>query len=125
MDLTIDVLKTSTNLKNFLTRIKTNTGIANWNVICRWALCLSLKQTSLPREVDEKLDGVEIDFDILVGKNKTIYTQLLINNLITHKVEINKKNLTKFLNAHVNRGANIIYTNKLKDISGLFKLTNN
>ena len=125
MDLTIDVLKTSTNLKNFLTRIKTNTGIANWNVICRWALCLSLKQTSLPREVDEKLDGVEIDYDILVGKNKTIYTQLLINNLITHKVEINKKNLTKFLNAHVNRGANIIYTNKLKDISGLFKLTEN
>jgi len=123
MDLTIDVLKTSTNLKNFLTRIKTNTGIANWNVICRWALCLSLKQTSLPREVDEKLDGVEIDYDILVGKNKTIYTQLLINNLITHKVEINKKNLTKFLNAHVNRGANIIYTNKLKDISGLYKLT--
>ena len=125
MDLTIDVLKTSTNLKNFLTRIKTNTGIANWNVICRWALCLSLKQTSLPREVDEKLDGVEIDYDILVGKNKTIYTQLLINNLITHKVEINKRNLTKYLNAHVNRGANIIYTNKLKDISGLFKLTNN
>ena len=125
MDLTIDVLKTSTNLKNFLTRIKTNTGIANWNVICRWALCLSLKQTSLPREVDEKLDGVEIDFDILVGKNKTIYTQLLINNLITHKVEINKRNLTKYLNAHVNRGANIIYTNKLKDISGLFKLTEN
>ena len=123
MDLTIDVLKTSTNLKNFLTRIKTNTGIANWNVICRWALCLSLKQTSLPREVDEKLDGVEIDFDILVGKNKTIYTQLLINNLITHKVEINKRNLTKYLNAHVNRGANIIYTNKLKDISGLYKLT--
>ena len=123
MDLTIDVLKTSTNLKNFLTRIKTNTGIANWNVICRWALCLSLKQTSLPREVDEKLDGVEIDYDILVGKNKTIYTQLLINNLITHKVEINKRNLTKYLNAHVNRGANIIYTNKLKDISGLYKLT--
>ena len=125
MNLTIDNLKTSTNLKNSLTRIKTNTGIANWNVICRWALCLSLKQTSLPREVDEKLDGVEIDYNILVGANKTIYTQLLINNLITHKVEINKKNLTKFLNAHVNRGANIIYTNKLKDISGLFKLTNN
>ena len=125
MDLTIDVLKTSTNLKNFLTRIKTNTGIANWNVICRWALCLSLKQTSLPREVDEKLDGVEIDYDILVGKNKTIYTQLLINNLISHKVEIDKKNLTKYLYAHVNRGVNIIYTNKLKDISGLFKLTNN
>ena len=125
MDFTIDLLRTSANVRNSLTRIKTITGIPNWNIICRWALCLSLKQTSLPREVDEKLDGIEIDFDILVGKNKSIYTQLLINNLISHKVEIDKKNLTKYLYAHVNRGVNIIYTNKLKDISGLFKLTNN
>lgn len=122
MDLTIDILRTSSNVKSSLTRIKTITGISNWNIICRWALCLSLKQTSLPREVEEKLDGVEIDYDTLVGKNKSIYTQLLINNLVTHNVTVDKKNLTKYLYAHVNRGVNIIYTNKLKDISGLFKL---
>lgn len=122
MNFTIDLLRTSANVRNSLTRIKTITGIPNWNIICRWAFCLSLKQTSLPREVDEKLDGIEIDYDILVGKNKSIYTQLLINNLISHKVEIDRKNLTKYLYAHVNRGVNIIYTNKLKDISGLFKL---
>ena len=39
--------------------------------------------------VDEKLDGVEIDFDIFVGKNKNVYTQLLINNLRKNKIEIN------------------------------------
>tara|TARA_Y100000996_G_C22174954_1_gene500276 strand:- start:85 stop:456 length:372 start_codon:yes stop_codon:yes gene_type:complete len=122
MDLTIDILRTSSNVKSSLTRIKTITGISNWNIICRWALCLSLKQTSLPREVEEKLDGVEIDYDTLVGKNKSIYTQLLINNLVAHNVVVDKKNLTKYLYAHVNRGVNIIYTNKLKDISGLFKL---
>jgi len=124
MNFTIDLLRTSVNVRNSLTRIKTITGIPNWNIICRWAFCLSLKQTSLPREVDEKLDGIEIDYDTLVGKNKSIYTQLLINNLISHKVEIDKKNLTKYLYAHVNRGVNIIYTNKLKDISGLMNLTN-
>jgi len=124
MNFTIDLLRTSANVRNSLTRIKTITGIPNWNVICRWAFCLSLKQTSLPREVDEKLDGIEIDYDTLVGKNKSIYTQLLINNLISHKVEIDKKNLTKYLYAHVNRGVNIIYTNKLKDISGLMAFTN-
>ncbi len=122
MNFTIDLLRTSVNVRNSLTRIKTITGIPNWNIICRWAFCLSLKQTSLPREVDEKLDGIEIDYDTLVGKNKSIYTQLLINNLISHKVEIDKKNLTKYLYAHVNRGVNIIYTNKLKDISGLLSL---
>tara|TARA_A100001011_G_C14060057_1_gene735727 strand:+ start:378 stop:749 length:372 start_codon:yes stop_codon:yes gene_type:complete len=122
MDFTIDILRTSSNVKNSLTRIKTITGISNWNIICRWAFCLSLKQTSLPREMEEKLDGVEIDYDTLVGKNKSIYTQLLINNLVTHNVALDKKNLTKYLYAHVNRGVNIIYTNKLKDISGLFNL---
>jgi len=122
MDLTIDILRTSSNVKSSLTRIKTITGISNWNIICRWAFCLSLKQTSLPREVEEKLDGVEIDYDTLVGKNKSIYTQLLINNLVAHKVVVDKKNLTKYLYAHVNRGVNIIYTNKLKDILGLFNL---
>ena len=122
MDINIDVLRTSMNVKNSLSRIKTLTGIPNWNIICRWAFCLSIKQTSLPREVEEKLDGVEIDYDTLFNKNKSIYTQLLINNLVTHKVEIDKNSLTKYLHAHVNRGVNIIYTNKLKDISGLFKL---
>jgi DNA sulfur modification protein DndE len=123
MNYKIDSIKTSSNVKIALTRIKSITRIPTWNVICRWAFCLSLKQTSLPREVDEKLDGVEIDYDILVGKNKTIYTQLLINNLIKHKVELNKRNLIKYLNAHINRGVNIIYNYKLKDISGLVKLT--
>ena len=124
MDLTIDILRTSSNVKSSLTRIKTITGISNWNIICRWAFCLSLKQKSLPREVEEKLDGVEIDYDTLVGKNKSIYTQLLINNLVTHNVAVDKKNLTKYLYAHVNRGVNIIYTNKLKDISELMAFTN-
>jgi len=123
MDIDLDVLRTSTNVKNSLTRIKTLTGIPNWNIICRWAFCLSIKQTALPREVEEKLDGIEIDYDVLFGKNKPIYTQLLINNLVTHKVKIDKKNLTKYFYAHVNRGVNIIYTNKLKDISDLFKLS--
>ena len=89
MDTNIDILRTSMNVKNSLTRIKSITGIPNWNILCRWAFCLSIKQTSLPREVEEKLDGVEIDYEILVGRNKSIYTQLLINNLVLLSIPIN------------------------------------
>ena len=67
MDLKLDTLRTTTNLKNILSRIKGVTGIQHWNVLCRWGLSLSLKQKTLPRLVDEKLDGVEIDFDVFVG----------------------------------------------------------
>ena len=123
MNINIDQLRTSTSIKNLLTRIKGITSIQNWNVLCRWGFCFSIKQSTLPRMVDEKLDGVEIDYDVLVGKNKIIYTQLLINNLRKNNIEINKENLTKYLYAHVNRGINIIYNFKLKGISGLLSLT--
>ena len=123
MNINIDQLRTSASVKNLLTRIKGITSIQNWNVLCRWGFCFSIKQSTLPRMVDEKLDGVEIDYDVLVGKNKIIYTQLLINNLRKNNIEINKENLTKYLYAHVNRGINIIYNFKLKGISGLLSLT--
>ena len=124
MNINIDQLRTSTSLKNLLTRIKGITSIQNWNVLCRWGFCFSIKQSTLPRMVDEKLDGVEIDYDVLVGKNKIIYTQLLINNLRKNNIEINKENLTKHLYAHVNRGINIIYNIKMKSIKDLFKQIN-
>ena len=119
MDIKIEQLRTSSTVKNLLTRIKGITSIQNWNVLCRWGFCLSIKQSSVPRMVDEKLDGIEIDYDTLVGKNKSIYTQLLINNLNHHNIHIYKEILTKYLYAHVNRGINIIYNYKMKSISDL------
>ena len=120
MNINIDQLRTSASIKNLLTRIKGITSIQNWNVLCRWGFCFSIKQSTLPRMVDEKLDGVEIDYDVLVGKNKIIYTQLLINNLRKNNIEINKENLTKYLYAHVNRGINILYNYKMKSIKDLY-----
>ena len=121
MDIKIEKLRTTSNIKNILTRLKSITGSQYWNVICRWGLCTSLKQSTLPRLVEEKLDGVEIDYDVFVGKNKSIYTQLLINNLKKNKIEITKDNVYKYLYAHVSRGVSIIYNKKIKNISDLFK----
>ena len=68
MDIKIEQLRTSSTVKNLLTRIKGITSIQNWNVLCRWGFCLSIKQSSVPRMVDERLDGIEIDYvDRLMG----------------------------------------------------------
>lgn len=122
MSIKLEALKTTTHIKNVLSSIKRVTGIEYWNVICRWALCISLKQKSLPRLVEEKLDGVEIDYDVFVGKNNSIYTQLLINNLIKHNIEVTKSNVYKYLYAHVNRGVSILYNKKMKSIKDLFSI---
>ena len=120
MEIKLDTIRTTLGVKYTLNRLKQLTGIETWNVLCRWAFCLSIKQENLPREIEENLDGLEIDYEVFVGKNKDIYTQLLINNLLKYKIEINKRNLSKYLYAHINRGVNIMYSNKLKNINPLF-----
>ena len=119
MEIKLDTIRTTLGVKYTLNRLKQLTGIETWNVLCRWAFCLSIKQENLPREIEETLDGVEIDYEVFAGKNKDIYTQLLVNNLLRFKVEVNKRNLSKYLYAHINRGVNILYTNKMKSISDL------
>ena len=120
MEVKLDTVRTTLGVKHTLNRLKQLTGIETWNVLCRWAFCLSIKQENLPREIEETLDGVEIDYEVFVGKNRDIYTQLLINNLLKYKIEINKRNLSKYLYDHINRGVNIMYSNKLKNINPLF-----
>ena len=120
MEIKLDTVRTTLGVKHTLNRLKQLTGIETWNVLCRWAFCLSIKQENLAREIEENLDGLEIDYEVFVGKNKDIYTQLLINNLLKYKIEINKRNLSKYLYAHINRGVNIMYSNKLKNINPLF-----
>jgi len=121
MNINIETVKTTQNAKNILGRLKFNTGIQNWNIICRWAFCLSLKQESVPRVVDEKFDGVEMTYETFAGKFSDIYLALLTNNLLKNRLKINQVNLNQYLRAHINRGINILYNKKLKDITGLYE----
>ena len=123
MNINIETVKTTQNAKNILGRIKSNTGIQNWNTICRWAFCLSLKQETAPRVVDEKLDGVEMTYETFAGKHSNIYLALLMNSLKKHKLEIHQLNLNKHLRAHINRGISILYNLKMKNISDMLILT--
>ena len=60
--------------KERLIRIKAKTGIQNWNVICRWALCWSLAEPSVPGGVDPQSDSnVEMDWSTFAGEYAEIY----------------------------------------------------
>jgi DNA sulfur modification protein DndE len=122
MEFSIDTVKTTTNTKNILVRIKSRTGIQNWNTICRWGFCHSLKQNTLPRLVDEKFDGVEMTYETFSGKYSDIYLALLINNLKAHNTPINLTNLNRYLKAHINRGVNILYSFKIKNVKNMLSL---
>ena len=82
----METIFTSEASKNFLGRLKRQTGIPTWNVVCRLAFCHSLKDKTLPRNIDEELNGVEMNYDTFAGKHKALYLGLLIQNLVNNKI---------------------------------------
>jgi DNA sulfur modification protein DndE len=55
--------------KDRLIRIKRQTGIQNWNILCRWALCWSLAEPTAPGGIDPASDSnVEMDWSTFAGE---------------------------------------------------------
>ena len=75
----MDTVRISQDQKNKLLRIRKNTGLKNWNVICRWALCYSLAEDSEPvTYIKGGKTGIEMDWDTFAGKDaKIVYDTLL------------------------------------------------
>jgi len=60
-----------------LLKIRRNTGIQNWNVICRWAFCLSLSIDDNPPQIDAKSDSsTEMTRKTFGGDNEGLYAAL-------------------------------------------------
>lgn len=75
----MDTVRLSKDQRNKLLKIRKNTGLRNWNVICRWALCYSLKEDSEPiTYIKGGKTGIEMDWDTFTGKDaKVVYDTLL------------------------------------------------
>ena len=43
-------VRLSQQAKDQLSRLKGKTGIKNWNILCRWALCYSLAEKTVPND---------------------------------------------------------------------------
>ena len=100
--------------QNLFSQLKHKTGLGV-NVLARYALCLSLKDPSIPNpeEFDEK--GMEIIPSILFGEHENIYMVLMLDRL--HKDNLNPElYLHKMTRAHLNRGAAALFP-RIHDLS--------
>ena len=76
--MSIKQIRLSIQAKEQLIRLKTRTGVPHWNVLCRWAFCLSLKQASPPAPLDIPADSnVEMTWQVFGGDAHEIYLALL------------------------------------------------
>ena len=99
--------KFSYRSQNLFSQLKHKTGLGI-NVLARYALCLSLKDPSIPNpdEYDEK--GLEILPGVLFGQHENIYMTLMLDRL--HKDRLDPElYLHKMTRAHLNRGATALF----------------
>ena len=93
--------------KDKLIRIKSRTGIQNWNVLCRWALCWSLSEPTIPGGIDPASDSnVEMTWHTFAGEYDEIYEAIIRQRCIKDGLGDSPETLVKYFRLHLNRGIN-------------------
>jgi len=107
--------------RSHLIRLKTKTGIDNWNILCRWAFCLSLAESTLPRSDGVAREGaaIEMTWRTFGGDFSDVYLALLKHACHAQGLEINKQNLESLLWLHIHRGIGYLMGNKKKGIENM------
>lgn len=114
----IETVRTNLEGKERLARLKKYTGLQNWNVICRWALCRSLSDKSVPPKMDQKGEpGVEMTWKVFGGEYQEIYLALLKQRCRNDGFDLDDSTLAEQFWLHLHRGLNYLATEKrLKDV---------
>ena len=108
---TIDTIRLSEKQKQQLIRLKSRTGIENWNVLCRWALCLSLAEETVPVAEDIPSDSnVEMSWKTFAGEYSEVYLAILRKAYEQQKAFFDNILFSEFIKLHINRGISFYST---------------
>lgn len=103
--------KLSAQAKEQLIRLKTRTGIDNWNTLCRWAFCLSLREDTPPTPIEVPGDSnVEMTWQVFGGEHAELYLALLIERMVQDKGDITDRELARQFRLHLHRGIGYLAT---------------
>lgn len=125
--MSIKQVRLSNQAKEQLIRLKTRTGIQQWNILCRWALCLSLKEDTPPTPIDIPADSnVEMTWQVFGGEHNEIDLALLKQRCRNDNLPSDPETLSKQLRLHLHRGIGYLATpGHIKQIDDLVRLARN
>ena len=117
-------IKLSNVSKYRLSRLKGKHGIATWNILCRWAICYSLKENTIPTDVPIINDSnVEMSWYTFGGEYSDLYEALIKAWCIQKGFDTDDETLAKYFKLHLERGiAYLSGTNFIKSIDDLLFL---
>ncbi len=117
-------VRLSNQAKEQLIRLKTRTGIDQWNILCRWALCVSLKEPSPPTPIDYPADSnVEMTWQTFGGELNELYWAIVKERCLRDGIESDDVAVAQQFRLHLHRGISYLATpNAITNISDLVSL---
>ena len=110
---TIDNIRLSQQGKDHLIRLKRVTGIAHWNVLCRWGFCTSLAETGVPTNIQIPSDSnVEMNWRVFGGKHADLYLSLLKMRMLQDGLPLDDETLSRQFRLHLHRGLSYLVANR-------------
>lgn len=120
----IKQIRLSSQARDQLIRLKSKTGIGKWNVLCRWALCFSLKEPTVPTPLEIPADSnVEMSWQVFGGEHQELYLALVRQRCERDGLGTSDEVVAKQFRLHLHRGISYLATpNQLKNINDLIEL---
>ncbi|MFJ9691501.1 DNA sulfur modification protein DndE [Kitasatospora sp. NPDC101183] len=121
--MSVDNVRLSQPARDRLVYLKRTTGITQWNVLCRWALMMSLKDPSIPLVKDIVTDSnVEMTWKTFAGQHGDIYLALLKQRCVAAGEDPSEENIGRMLTVHLHRGIGYLGADKeMATIEGMVR----
>lgn len=117
-------IRLSQQAKDQLIRVKTRTGIPHWNILCRWAICLSLNESTPVFDIDIPADSnVEMTWQVFGGEYAELFSALIIQRCLDDGLDTDQLTLSRQFRLHLHRGISYLssanYIKSCEDLANL------
>jgi DNA sulfur modification protein DndE len=126
MEPPVDRVRISQAAKDQLIKLKRVTKIDQWNILCRWALCQSLAESSLPSPVAIPTDSnVEMTWQVFGGAISDLLIIALRQRCSNDGLGVHSEVLAAQFRLHLHRGIGYLSaSSRIKSMEQLVKSAN-
>lgn len=101
----VETIRISKQGRDQLSKLRRQTGIEHWNVLCRWSFCVSMRENTCPPSITQKLDGgVEMTWKVFAGDQSETFSALTLLRARKDGFPLNPEGISSCLRAHLHRG---------------------
>jgi DNA sulfur modification protein DndE len=121
--MSIKHIRLSQQAREQLSRLKRHTGIENFNVLCRWALCTSLAEQTPPPVIKIPADSnLEMTWEVFGGRYADVLLALVTQRCKEDGLRTDDETVNSQFRLHLHRGiAYLAGDRKLRSIADLLQ----